>query len=338
MLLPLEVLTFFAAALSPGQEATPFEGRAGFWGQETMGLRCRVTTDKTGYAIGDPVRVLVEVRNTTDKPIALGLEPLIEVDKEGGLFRQEAEIGLGFSQSSQTHPGFSVSYSNAFPKGRGSDARAVVIEPKVTFSEIITTSPWGPVFGSMPSSAQPGTMLLRASLRQFLSPDLKKTTVESEAVTFNVKAAPTQSNSGGAANVSQSVSTAQIATEKEVDPHHNQEAKATALDAITSMFLRPDSKKLATLIDKDAQWKNHLPGSALEAIKEIADKRAAIASVSVQEVRFFTMDDMARLKERYSNVRLWNEDRVPQHLKNNLGCIVVSRNLKKPDPQEPELL
>jgi hypothetical protein len=176
------------------EQLPTFLGR-GDWGRPTLGVRCRATLDKTEYELGEPVRVLIEVRNETDKPVALGLEPLIEVDKDGRLFRQPAEIVLAFSQG---NPGFFATYSITFPKGNGTEARAVVIEPKATFSEIITRFPWGPTYGSSP--AQPGAMMLKASLSQFLSLDLKKTAVHSQNVTFNVKASQNRFEPGGAAN------------------------------------------------------------------------------------------------------------------------------------------
>ena len=177
--LPL-FLGVFLLSLARADEPSTFKGH-GDWSQSIQGVSCRVTPDKTEYTLGEPVRVLVEVRNEIDMPIALGLEPLIEVDKEGRLCRQQAEIGLTFSQGS---PGFFATYSITFPKGKGSEARAVVIEPKGTFSEIITTSPWGPTFSSGPSTAQSGIMVLQATLRQFLSPDLKKTAVDLPVVKF----------------------------------------------------------------------------------------------------------------------------------------------------------
>jgi hypothetical protein len=188
-------------SLARAEQLSTFQGY-GDWSRSTQGVCCRATPDKTEYALGEPVRVLIEVRNETDSPIALGLEPLIEVDKEGRLFRQPAEIGLTFSQGIQ---GFFATYSITFPKGNGSEARAVVIEPKATFSEIITTTPWGPTYSSIPSTAQPGTMALKASLRQFLSPDLKKTAVDSPTVTFTLKAARKTFEPNGPANGSQPI-------------------------------------------------------------------------------------------------------------------------------------
>ena len=122
-----------------------------------------------------------------------------------------------------------------------------------------------------------------------------------------------------------------------VDLRHNREAKATAFDAVTAMFLRPDAKTLGTLIDKDAQWKNYKPGSALEAIEEIENEPDDIALVSIQEIRFFLMDDIPELRERFPKARLWNADRVPKRLTNGLGCLIAWQNMNEQRPRDVEL-
>lgn len=168
-------------------EAVPeIEGR-GDWGTEANGLSCRLTPDKNEYAIGETVYVLVEITNNTEKPIALGLEPLIEIkhSKGSSLSRQPAELHMTFSQGS---PGFFATYHMTFPRGTNSEAKAVVLAPKDTFTESVQVAPWGPTLSSIPSTAQPGRMTLTGSLWQFLTPDLRRTQVPAREVAISVKA------------------------------------------------------------------------------------------------------------------------------------------------------
>ncbi len=171
-------------------EIPKIEGR-GDWGPETLGLVCRFTTDRTEYTIGDKVYILVEVKNNTDKPVALGMEPLIVVGK-GALYRQPARIDIDVAQGD---PGFFLTTGARFPKGTEREARAVIVKPGETFSEIIVRTPWGPRFSSFPimagdtwAEAQPGEMQIFGSLRQFLTPDLKVTIIKTNSVTIKVSA------------------------------------------------------------------------------------------------------------------------------------------------------
>jgi hypothetical protein len=159
----------------------------GEWGPTRLGLSCRVTTDRADYEIGDPVHVFVEVRNLTDRPIALGLEPLLQVGRDGRLSRQSAEVHLSFTQEAAGKSGFFSTYHVSFPRGTGSEARAVVVPPKGTYSEVVTRRPWGPTFGSAPNVAQPGGMTLTAALWQFLSPELKRSQVECAPVAMQLR-------------------------------------------------------------------------------------------------------------------------------------------------------
>jgi hypothetical protein len=170
-----------------GAQPPRIEGR-GAWGSATLGLRCRITTDRAEYEIGDAVRLLVEVWNVTDHPVALGLEPLIDVG-QGRLSRQPAEVHLYARQSGEEGPGFHAAHQAAFPRGTATEARAVVIEPNGTFSEIVTLRPWGPNLSSAPAEPEPGRMTLTAALSQFLSPDIRRTRVKSEPLEIRVRQA-----------------------------------------------------------------------------------------------------------------------------------------------------
>ena len=172
--------------LGAGDTVPNIQGR-GDWGPEASGLSCRLTTDKTEYIIGEEVSVLIEVMNNTEEPVALGLEPLIEIKHKNGttLSRQPAELHMTFSQGS---PGFFSTYCVTFPKGIKSEARAVVLKPKEAFSETVQVTPWGPTMSSLPSTAQAGTMALKGSLFQFLTPDLKRAEIPSNVVIISVKA------------------------------------------------------------------------------------------------------------------------------------------------------
>ncbi len=180
---PLTFALAFILATSSGLggEVPKIEGH-GEWGPENHGLTCRITTDRNEYAIGEKVYILVEVKNNTDKPIALGLEPLIDTGK-GNLSRQPAEIHM---TANQGDPGFFSTTAAAFPKGTRLEAKAVALMPGDTYSETVVRTPWGPTFSSIPATAQPGEMQLRASLWQFLTGDLKMTRVKVNCVTFKV--------------------------------------------------------------------------------------------------------------------------------------------------------
>ena len=173
-------------ALKGTWELTQIENRADR-GTAANGLTCRLTPDKTEYAIGETVHVLVEITNNTDKPVALGLEPLVEIKHASGhsLSRQPAELHMTFSQGSNA---FFATYHMTFPRGIDSEAKAVILAPKDTFTETVHVTPWGPTRSSIPSTAQSGKMTLTGSLWQFLSPDLKKTQVQAGEVAFSVKA------------------------------------------------------------------------------------------------------------------------------------------------------
>ena len=173
-------------ALKGTWELTKIESRAEP-GTAANGLTCRLTPDKTEYAIGETVHVLVEITNNTDKPVALGLEPLIEIKHASGssLSRQPAELHMTFSQGSNA---FFATYHMTFPRGIDSEAKAVTLAPKDTFTETVHVTPWGPTHSSNPSTAQAGKMTLTGSLWQFLSPDLKKTQVQAGEVAFSLKA------------------------------------------------------------------------------------------------------------------------------------------------------
>jgi hypothetical protein len=178
-------MSVFTAFLALAEVVPEIEGR-GDWGTAANGLTCRLTPDKAEYAIGETIYVLVEITNNTDKPIALGLEPLIEIkhNKGSSLSRQPAELHMTFSQGSN---GFFETSHMTFPRGTNSEAKAVVLAPKDTFTETVQVTPWGPTLSSIPSTAQSGKMMLKGSLRQFLTPDLKMTQVQTSEVAISVK-------------------------------------------------------------------------------------------------------------------------------------------------------
>ncbi len=152
---PLTFLLAFVLATSSSFAGDPLkiEGH-GEWGPKTHGLTCRITTDRTEYTIGERIYILVEIKNNTDKPIALGLEPLIDTGK-GDLSRQPAEIHI---TANQGDPGFFSTTAAAFPKGTRLEARAVALMPGDTYSETVVRTPWGPTRSSIPVAAQPGEM------------------------------------------------------------------------------------------------------------------------------------------------------------------------------------
>jgi len=185
-LLFLSALFVLSVSIAAQVDIPEIVGR-GHWGPETLGLVCRITTDRTEYTIGDKVYILIEVKNNTDKPVALGMEPLIEV-RGGNLTRQPASINIGFSQNSQGQLGFDCGYTLPFPRGTKSEAKAVSLAPGKTYSEIFAREPWGPCFGCSPSTAQPGEMRISAALSQFLTPDLKRTIISANPITIKVAA------------------------------------------------------------------------------------------------------------------------------------------------------
>ena len=79
----LTSVSVLAVLLGLAEAVPEIEGR-GDWGTDANGLSCRFTPDNSEYAIGEIVYVLVEITNSTDKPIALGLEPLIEIKHSNG--------------------------------------------------------------------------------------------------------------------------------------------------------------------------------------------------------------------------------------------------------------
>ncbi len=165
----------------------------GNWGKEIQGIACRITTDKTDYNIGDKVFTLVEIKNMTDGPIALGLEPLLEVSK-GTLVRQPVEVHTHFTQQHQGTLGYFCTTVAPFPSGTKTEAKIVIIKPGEVYSEVVTRTPWGPSYGCSPSEAQPGRMGLSVTLHQFLTGDLKKTSIKSNEVELTIRRKPEDSN------------------------------------------------------------------------------------------------------------------------------------------------
>ncbi|MDF7801969.1 hypothetical protein P4C99_21010 [Pontiellaceae bacterium B1224] len=185
----LSIVTLIGTSLSHAEDKVAIEGY-GDWGVEVSGVSCRLTPNKTDYVVGETVYVLVEVKNNTDKPVALGLEPLIAIKNrnDSSLARQPAQLHMTFSQEgTQGNLGFFATYHITFPSGINSEAKSVVLKPKETFREVVQVMPWGPTPSSIPSTAQAGKMKLTGSLWQFLSPDLKKVEVPAKEIIFSVK-------------------------------------------------------------------------------------------------------------------------------------------------------
>jgi hypothetical protein len=126
--------------------------------------------------------------------------------------------------------------------------------------------------------------------------------------------------------------------QEEIDLQHDPGAKLMAIEAVSAMFLRPDPQRLAGLLDKEAQWKKAGPGSAIEVVEELRNEPSDVKLTSVREIAFFSTVDLPALKERFPKAKLWNADRVPQHLNNGLGCLVVWQNLDEKRPRDTELL
>lgn len=177
-----------------------FNGR-GEWGPQVEGLSCRITPEKTEYEIGDAVRLLVEVRNTNDSPLSLGMGPTSTIHighAKPFSTRQSGTLAITFAQAIQGDftartlaegkLGFFATYHILFPKGTENETRTVVVQPKTTYSEFLVLTPWGPTLSSIPSTAQPGKMNLSASLMQLLKPDEKITQLEFKPVELSVKA------------------------------------------------------------------------------------------------------------------------------------------------------
>ena len=151
----------------------------GEWGPRSCGLRCRITMDRHTYCLGDVVKVLIEVRNDADEPTAIGKEPLFEVD--GNMVCQPAEV-----IATATQGDFFCTTVRRFPKGEGGKARVAVIAPGQTYSELVESTPWGPVYGSIRSEAGSGAMQFQATLVQCVSEELKRQAIQSNVVTFEV--------------------------------------------------------------------------------------------------------------------------------------------------------
>ena len=158
----------------------------GNWGTEVAGLVCRITTDRDQYVIGDKVHILIEVSNRTDRAIALGLEPLIDM-RDGGVSRQPTEIHTHFIQEENGQLGYFCTGVAPFPAGTKTEAKAVVVEGGKTYSAMISRTPWGPSYGCSPSEAQPGLMRLGVTIFQYPSGDRKRMEVKSPQIEFTVK-------------------------------------------------------------------------------------------------------------------------------------------------------
>jgi hypothetical protein len=108
-----------------------------------------------------------------------------------------------------------------------------------------------------------------------------------------------------------------------------QQAKVVALAAVSSLYFQPDDKKFVSLLDDNAAWKTHGPGSARkllpEQIQDLADGFAA--RILVKEIHFFTSDNLADYQQRFANLEMWNNDRLPAHMGNGLACLIVWRHL-----------
>jgi len=167
-----------------------FPGR-GEWGPEAEGLSCRVKTDKTEYEIVDEVRLLVEVRNTSDTPLSLGIGPLSTIhagDNKPFSTKQSGTLGITFAQAKEGKQGFFSTSPALFPKGTEFETQTVVVQPQTTYSEVLARTPWGPTYSSIPSTAQPGKMNVSGGLMQLLKPDGKITHLEFKPVEIAVKA------------------------------------------------------------------------------------------------------------------------------------------------------
>ncbi|MBT7165573.1 MAG: hypothetical protein HN904_22540, partial [Victivallales bacterium] len=168
----ISLLLIALAATVLAADGRPEIKGKGDWGQEVLGISCRITPEKTEYTIGETVSVLVEIKNNSAHPVALGLEPLFEVEK-GRFIRQPAEMHCTFSQGDgKGKVGFFCGYSIRFSKGRKLEAKSVSVLPGETHSEIVSRVPWGPSYGCIPSKAQPGKMTVQALVAQFLTGDL----------------------------------------------------------------------------------------------------------------------------------------------------------------------
>ena len=166
----------------------PLPGR-GPWGTISSGLSCRVTPERQEYALGDQIRILVEIRNNTDSPITVGREPRVYL-RDGTLAPpQPSQLWTTATQGT-----FFCTTVSRFPRDptRKNRAKRMTILPGQSHSEIALRTPWGPVYSSIPAEATVGTMVIKASLSQFGSDDPKqprKFKVKARPVTIKVKKA-----------------------------------------------------------------------------------------------------------------------------------------------------
>lgn len=94
--------------------------------------------------------------------------------------------------------------------------------------------------------------------------------------------------------------------------------KSTALKAVNLLFLNGNTSAFLTLVSPDAERKTNGAGSAIEAFK----KEGTFTRVSLSKLVFVTLENISEIKEAYPG-DMWDEDRVPAHLGDGLGCLVI---------------
>jgi len=96
--------------------------------------------------------------------------------------------------------------------------------------------------------------------------------------------------------------------------------KSTALKAVDLLFLNGDNEAFLELVAANAERKTNGEGSAVESFKK--QKEGMFTKAALSEVIFVTLRNIPKLKEAYPD-DMWNEDRIPTHLADGLGCLVL---------------
>ena len=114
--------------------------------------------------------MLVEVKKTTDRAIALGMAR--EVKQRNG--RTARQLGELRTVAMQGRLGYFPTVQTVSPNKDEPRSQIRVLEPGDTYSETLARSPWEINIGSLPSTPKLREMQLQASLFQFIAPGVER--------------------------------------------------------------------------------------------------------------------------------------------------------------------
>lgn len=106
--------------------------------------------------------------------------------------------------------------------------------------------------------------------------------------------------------------------------------RSVHMQVVMAMFFKPDHLQIEKLLDKNATRKSGPPGSALGLIQGVKRGGLALANQgSIHEISFFTKQSLPELQKRYPKLRfLVDENRMPKHIKDGVGCLIVLKALE----------